>query len=523
MKKLSLRKKVKSAARALLTSSLVLSLTALPALASSHAEAPAISMDRYADNTDVYAFRSTEAGREGFVTIISNFIPFQDPSGGPQYYRFDDSVLYEIKIDNTGDGLEDITYQFRFTTQILNPRTILGMNTINENGPITSLTDPDYNMPQDYTVTRVDSSTGRRGRVLGSNLRMPPSNIGPRITPNYEAALAQPAIYPLGNGGRVFAGQRDESFFIDVGAVFDGLNFRSIGAGGGVDTLRSFNVNTIAIEVPIQDLTSTRAIPASPTAAGAVIGVFSTASRRSTRVLGQGPATGPGGNLGTQNNSGGFVQVSRLGNPLVNELVIPLGLKDAFNALSPVGDAIAAPFVLDPELPKIIRHVSGAFGFPGAPGIGVIEIPPAPRNDLVQIFATGIPVNPITGPNYTAFLSDGQPHEYLRLNVAIPVSATPNRLGLLGGDVAGFPNGRRVIDDVVDIELRASVGGTPFTPAFNRFPNNMLGDGVGANFEGFLSRFPYLQTPNAGDTPRPANFPAVAPLAEESAKGNTDK
>ena len=513
--KFLLIKRFKELALGSLVLLLVCSVTNIPALASSHAEAPMISMDRYADNTDVYAFRSTEAGRQGFVTILANFIPFQDPSGGPQFYRFDDSVLYEIKIDNTGDGLEDITYQFRFSTQIVNPNTILGMNALNEDGAISSLTDPDYNMRQTYTVTRVDQSSGRGGTVMAAGLRMAPSNIGPRVTPNYEANLAQPTIYPMGNGGRVFCGQRDESFFIDVGAVFDGLNFRSIGASGGVDTLRSFNVNTIAIEVPIQDLTRSRAVPAGPTAPDAVVGIFSTASRRTTRVLGRRP-DGVALPLGSLSNSGGFVQVSRLGNPLVNELVIPLGLKDAFNGLSPVGDAVAAPAVLDPQLAQIIRYINGTLGILG---VGDIMIPPAPRNDLVQIFATGIPVNAITGPNYTTFLSDGVPHEYLRLNVAIPPSATPNRLGLLGGDVAGFPNGRRVTDDVVDIELRAVVGGTPFTPDFNRFPNNALGDGVGVNFEGFLTRFPYLQTPNQGNQPRPTNFPApAAPAAGSSSE-----
>ncbi len=497
------RKKMKNQFRAIGKSltglALIFSMSVIPSFASSHAEAPLISMDRYADGTDVYAFRSTEAGRTGFVTIIANFIPFQDPSGGPQFFRFDDRVLYEIKIDNTGDGLEDITYQFQFTTQIVNDDTILGHTTVNENGVISSLADLDYNMPQTYSVQRIDGRFQRRGRFIAGGLRTPPSNVGPRVTPNYEQNLGQPAIYNLPGGGKVFAGQRDESFFIDVGAIFDGLAFRSIGATGGVDTLRSFNVNSIAIEVPIQDLTSTRTVPASPTAAGAVIGVFATASRRSTRVL---------NSDGTESTEGGFQQISRLGNPLVNELVIPLGLKNAFNSLSPVGDAVAAPFILDPELPKLIKLVFGLYG-PFSGGPININIPPPPRDDLVQIFATGIPVNAITGPNYTTFLSDGQPHEYMRLNTAIPPSATPSRLGLLGNDVAGFPNGRRVTDDVVDIELRAAVGGTPFTPAFNVAPNNAIGDGVAANFEGFLTRFPYLQTPNAGNTPRLANFPAA--------------
>ncbi len=465
---------------------LIVAVSGVPTLASSHAEAPLISMDRFADNTDTYAFRSVEPGREGFVTLIANFIPLQEPSGGPQWFRFDDSVLYEIKIDNTGDGREDITYQFQFKTSIVNGNTVLGQSTVNEDGVISSLTDPDYNMPQTYSVRRVDSSTGRRGRLLGSGFRTPPANIGPRVTPNYEQNLGAPAVYGLPGGGKVFAGQRDEYFYIDLG-VFDALNLRSVGMTGGIDTTKGYNVSTIAIEVPIQDLTRTRTIPAGPTSPDAVIGVWSTASRRTVQVI---------GSDGSRNTAGAWQQISRLGNPLVNEVVIPLNLKDAFNSLSPEFDAVAAPFVLDPELARLLSAVFG------------ITVPPPPRNDLVAIFATGIPVNEVTGPNYTTFLSDGQPHEYLRLNVAIPITpiGSINRLGLLGGDVAGFPNGRRVHDDVTDIALRAVAGGTPFTPATNVPPNNQLGDGVSMNPEGpLLTRFPYLLPPNAGNTPRTGN------------------
>jgi hypothetical protein len=485
IRKLFSKKRLTVMLLGLLVSSLLINDMAIPAQAASHSEAPLISMDRYADNTDTYAFRSTETGRDGFVTLIGNWIPFQEPSGGPHYYLFDDTVLYEIKIDNTGDGLEDITYQFQFTTQRVNTNTVLGHSTVNQDGVISNLTDIDYNIYQVYSVARVER-LGRRRRILASGLRTPPNNVGPRVTPNYETNLGQPAVYNLPGGGRVFAGQRDEGFYIDVGGVFDGINLRSIGSSGGVDSTKGFNVSAIAIEVPIQELTRTRAIPSGPTASDAVIGVWATSNRRSTTVLNPD---------GTRTMEGPYRQISRLGNPLVNEVVIPLGLKDAFNALSPQFDAVAAPAVLDPELPKIMRLLFG------------ITIPPAPRNDLVAIFATGIPVNPITGPNYTTFLSDGQPHEYLRLNVAIPPTpaAMRSRLGLLGGDVAGFPNGRRVGDDVTDIALRAVAGGTPFTPATNIPPNNTLGDGVSVNDVPFLERFPYLAPPNAGNTPRTSN------------------
>ncbi|MEO8042642.1 MAG: DUF4331 domain-containing protein, partial [Acidobacteriota bacterium] len=306
-------------------------------------------------------------------------------------------------------------------------------------------------------------------------------------------------------------GNRDEYFYIDLG-VFDAINYRTLTiqngqfVGNGIDSTQGYNVSTIAIEVPIEDLTSSRAVPSGPTASDAVIGVWATASRRTTRVI---------QNDGNRITAGAWQQISRLGNPLVNELVIPLGLKDAFNSLSPQFDAVAAPAVLDPEIPKIIKAALGLYS-----GIN-INIPPAPRNDLVSIFATGIPVNPITGPTYTTFLSDGQPHEYLRLNVAIPITpiGSMNRLGLLGGDVAGFPNGRRPFDDVTDIALRAVLGGTPFTPTFNVAPNNVIGDGVSSNPEGpLLARFPYLLPPNPGNTPRTSNIRPATGFSEMDTK-----
>ncbi|MEZ5427877.1 MAG: DUF4331 domain-containing protein [Pyrinomonadaceae bacterium] len=477
--------------RSLFTTLIVMALLSMSSLASSHSEAPLISVDRFADNTDVYAFRSLEPGREGFVTLIANYIPFQEPSGGPQYYRFDDNVRYEIKIDNTGDGREDLIYRFTFNTNTVNDATVFGMSTFNQNAIITSLDDPDYNQFQTYTVERIDNRLGRRpnkirGRYLGVGLKTPPSNIGLRTTPDYETNLGQPAVYDLPNGGKVFVGQRDEAFYVDLGAIFDTFNIGNT-LFGGVDTTQGFNISTIALEVPIEELTQTNLPPTSPTDPDAVIGVWATASRRSIRVLDDG---------NTRIESGDWKQVSRLGNPLVNEVVIPLGLKDKFNGSTPREDVIFAPSVVDPELARIFRDFFA------------LTVPSPPRQDLVSIFATGIPVNSVTGPNYTTFLSDGQPHEYLRLNVAIPPTpiAQIDRLGLLGGDVAGFPNGRRVQDDVVDIALRVVAGGTPFTPATNDFPNNVLGDGVGFNPEGpLLSRFPYLLPPTPGGVARTSN------------------
>ncbi len=475
----------------LVISSLFCGLAVRPVQASSHREAPLITSDPLADNTDVYAFRSTEAGREGFVTLIANFIPLEAPGAGPHYYRFDPTVLYEIKIDNTGDGVEDISYRFEFSNQIVNGDSVLGMAAPNEalqgkgktEPLITSLTDPDINEVQTYKVTRLDGRN-RAGRVIAPVLKTPPANIGERTTPNYEA-LAESAVHTIsnGNGMRVFAGQRDEGFFIAVNEIFDTLNLSSITATGGKDTLAGLNVHSIAIEVPIRDLTRNGTSPTDPTDANAVIGVWSTASRRTTNVL------NPLQTKGAKN--GEWVQVSRLGNPLVNEVVIPLKLKDAFNGLAPKDDAIAAPFVLDPQLPKLLKAVFK------------IDIPGAPRNDLVSIFATGIKAGSVpNAPTFNTFLSDGKPHEMMRLNVAIPPSAEPNPLGLLGGDPAGHPNGRRVFDDVTDIALRAMAGGTPFTPTTNKAPNNTLGDGVGQNDVPYLDKFPYLALPHPGNPSR---------------------
>jgi hypothetical protein len=284
----------------------------------------------------------------------------------------------------------------------------------------------------------------------------------------------------LPGGGRVFAGQRDEGFYIDVGSIFDTLNMRSITDKGGFDYTAGFNVHSIAIELPIKDLTRDGKMPKDSTAANSVIGVWATASRQTMQVMRSSHG---------KPKEGEWKQVSRLGNPLVNEVVIPLKLKNAFNTISPKDDAVAAPFVLDPQLPKLLKAVFK------------IDIPPAPRSDLVAIFATGIKAGSVPGaPHYNTFLSDGTPHEMLRLNVAI--QPTPpshqNRLGLLGGDFAGFPNGRRVGDDVTDIALRAMAGGTPFTPATNVAPNNGLGDGVDQNDVPYLHVFPYLGTPHAG-------------------------
>ena len=441
---------------------LIVTAAMLPGRASSHREAPLIAQDPMADNTDVYAF--VDPNDPDFVTLIANFIPLQKPDGGPNFYQFDPNVVYEIHIDNNADAVEDITYQWRFTTEIRNPGTFL-LNT----GPVTSLDDPDLNVRQFYNLIRIDGPrrTGS-ARQLAARLPVAPPNIGPRSFPNY-AALAGAVQQLLPAGNRVFAGQRDEGFYVDL-AVFDLLG---VGSGEVQDSTAGLNVNTLAIQVPIRDLTRNGAKPSGPNDPNAVIGIWSTASRFATATRAPGGIT----------YSGNLVQVSRLGNPLVNEVVIDLARKDAFNGLEPSGDAAALDRVLDPEVPKLLDAVFG------------VKSPAAPRNDLVTIFLTGIPgLN--QPPNVKA-------SEMLRLNTGIPPVSPQmggySNLGVLGGDIGGFPNGRRVGDDVLDIALRAVAGATPLTPAFNRSPNNTLGDGVDRNDVEYSRVFPYLALPHAGN------------------------
>lgn len=435
----------------------IATLAMMPGQASSHREAPLTAQDPMADNTDVYAFVSPNDADK--VTLIANFIPFQNPDGGPNFYQFDPNVVYEIHIDNNGDAVEDITYQWRFRTEIRNPATFL-YNT----GAVTSLDDPDLNVRQFYSLNRIDGPR-RTGTVreLSGRLPVPPPNIGPRSTPNYGALGG--GIQQLAGDVTVFAGQRDEGFYVDL-AIFDLLG---LGVGAVGDSTAGFNVSTLAIQVPRSALTRSGAAPSGATDPNAIIGVWSTASRFATRTL----------SAGAQAHTGNLVQVSRLGNPLVNEVVIDLARKDAFNAIEPTSDAVALDRVTDPEVPKLLKLIFN------------VDSPPAPRNDLVTIFLTGLP-----GLNQPANVRAA---EMLRLNMGIPPTASPNRMGVLGGDLAGYPNGRRVGDDVLDIVLQAAAGATPLTPSFLRSPNNALGDGVSQNDVPYLSSFPYLGIPHAGN------------------------
>jgi len=429
--------------------------------ASSHREAPLITEDPVADNTDVYAFVAPDA--PDTVTLVANWIPLEAPYGGPNFHKFGDDVLYTLNVDNNGDAVEDVTYEFRFTTRIVNPGTFLYAT-----GPVTSLDDADLNIRQTYSITEV---RGHKSRLLATGLPVAPANIGPRSTPNYEA-LANAATQTLPGGIKVFAGPRDDPFFVDLGSIFDLGGLRPLNpahviplaAANGVDGLAGFNTHSVVIQVPKSMLTTS----------DPVIGVWSTTYRRHTRVL--------RGDGAVPMHVGHWTQVSRLGMPLVNEVVIPLGQKDRFNASTPDRDAQFAQFVSDPELARLVP-----FLYPG------VSVPPAPRNsDIVPIFLTGVP-----GLNQPAKVN---PAEMIRLNTSIAPTPfnTQDRLGVLGGQLDGFPNGRRLVDDVTDIELRAIAGGTPFTPTFNVFPNNALTDGVDTNDVPFLTQFPYVGLPHQG-------------------------
>jgi hypothetical protein len=446
--------------------------------ASSHREAPLISQDPAADNTDLYAFVSPD--RPNTVTIVANYVPLEQPAGGPNFASFGDDVRYEVNVDNTGDGKEDITYRFRFHTKTRNPNTFL-YNT----GPINSLGDADWNRPQTYSVTRIRHGDAK---VLASGLRTPPVNIGPRSTPQY-GSLAADAVHDLGRGIKVFAGQRDDPFFVDLGSIFDLAGLRPLNnlhaiplaPADGVDGVSGYNTHTIALQVPIRQLTRNHAVPTDPSDRKAVIGVYASAERQRIRVLERD---------GTPRESSRWLQVSRLGEPLINEAVIPLGKKDHWNASDPEDDSQFVRFYGNPEVTRLENALYAALD----------NAPETKRDDLVAVLLTGVP-----GLNFTG----NTKADLLRLNVAIPPAGAPKRLGVLAGDFAGFPNGRRLSDDVVDIELRAfacSYGAAAsIVESFglcggnaHRTPNDLITDGVDANERSFSPHFPYVATPFSG-------------------------
>src|SRR6478672_11224932 len=382
---------------------------------SSHREAPEISKDPVADNTDVYAFVSPD--KPDTVTLIANFIPFQNPQGGPNFYEFGDEVLYEIHVSNRGDARPDVTYQFRFTTKIRNKDTFL-YNT----GPIGSITDPNWNRPQYYSVTRV--ARGDRPRTLASNLTCPPVNIGPRSTPDY-ATFTSAAVHAIQGGRTVFAGQRGEGFHVDLGSIFDlgtlrpfeNLHLIPSAAAVGVNGTQGLNVHSIALQVPISDLTRRGTTPTDPLDAGSVIGVWATASRQKSRIWDS--------ERGRHSWRGPYSQVSRLGNPLFNEVITPMAKKDRWNSTAPHDDSAFAGYVAKPELARLLPVL-----YPGVfPHLAAYT---KDRADLLAILLTGIPAGVV--PGFQNFTGATQA-DFLRLNMAIPPTMqNPSAAGLLGGD-----------------------------------------------------------------------------------------
>jgi hypothetical protein len=391
--------------------------------ASSHREAPLISEDPTADNTDLYAFRSPD--KPSTFTIVSNWIPGEDPAAGPNYYTFSQTARYNIYVDRNGDGRPDITYRFRFKTP----------------------TGPYFlgNTQQSWTATR-------NGKLFATG-KTPIDNIGPRFNgfvgvKDYERS-AEDTIVHKGSVS-IFAGQRDDPFFADVGAIFDLVAIRKAGttgnAGGGKDFLSGYNVHTIALQIPISELDTP----------SHTIGVWSATDRRNVVVDGK--------------LRRGWTQVSRLGEPLVNEVVIPTGLKDLWNRTSPAADGQFKKYYESPILAAVLNKLYK------------LDVPETGRDDLVAVLGTGIPKVTYTGPTFA---------DELRVNLAVPPAAHPNRMGVLGGDNAGFPNGRRLTDDVVDIEEQAVAG-------FLQGKKVPLGDGVNRDADGTLAHFPYVMTPHQG-------------------------
>ena len=483
-----------------------LCLACLPlAHAANHREAPITALDHKADITDVYAFRSY-GGSDPTpkVTLILGVDPFLDPANGPNWFPFDPDIVYELKVDNNNDAVEDLGLELRFTTQQTLPNLfqvyagVPGGAVAPANSPppvapgtgivpnrIASFTDAGLGQRQKYTLTLVRYSNGKSisRTVLGSNLATVPANVGPR-TMDY-AALFNAGVHSVSGGVKAFAGTTDDAFWIDLGGAFDTFNTHTfpiltasqdaLAANLSADTVSGYAVNSIAIELPVAMVTRTGAVEAA-TSTAATIGVWGTTSRPRLTVR-RSPLPMEG--------SGGFRQVQRMGNPLINELLVGTGFKDRFSMDVPKNDSQFANFFLDPALARVINALTA----------GAVAIPSPPRVDLLPVVtyappiaATGTPAGPVA--------------DLLRLNTGVAPTppASASRLGLLGGDGAGFPNGRRVFDDVTDIALRLVVGGVlaaPF-PGYSAAVGGSLGDGVNVNDAPYRTSFPYLADSPSG-------------------------
>ena len=440
-------------------------------MGSSHREAPRILKDPTADNTDVWAFTAPDAPDS--LTVVSNWIPFEDPAGGPNFYPLDENARYYVKIDNTGDGYEDVAYRWKFKTRFRNPESFLYAAPT-----VDSVNDPDLNLVQTYDLYKERYNAHRRlvsVRRITHNAPVVPDNIGPKTMPNFDPVEAG-GVTSLRGGGKSFVGPADDPFFADLGVIFDGVNIDMPGRpniglgnqGGGKDDLAGYNAKSFVLQVPESEVTRNRKPVAGPDANNAVVGVWSTTERRRGSVL----------SSRAHRSGRKWVQVSRLGNPLINEVIIPIGKKDKFNATSPADDAKNfGKYALNPEPARILNALFN---------LGVKE---TDRTDIVQALLTGVPGLTQIGNNPAAA-------DTLKLNLGVPPAANPNRFGVLAGDTAGFPNGRRLTDDVVDIELRVIAGALlKDDQGGKQIP---LGDGVDQNDKPLRSQFPYVAQANNG-------------------------
>ncbi len=493
--------------------------------ASSHREAPYVAGDPAIDNTDLYAFTSPD--KPTTATLIANWSPFQAPSGGPNFYPWATDAAYDINIDNNGDAKADITYRWVFKDvdtrgavnhgDKTNHGNIIGNGIggtfLYNDGAVNSLTDSHLLYRQTYTLTEIDTNQAgvASTKTLLTDIPVAPSNVGSASMPSYASLRAQAVaagqISAVNGGGQSYVAQADDPFFLDL-RVFDllyGTNLKEVGH----DTLSGYNVNTISLQVPKSDLAGMGNVTRNP-----VIGVWTTTSRSSTRTLAMTGA--PTTTAESTSPSGQYdAQVSRLGNPLVNEVVVPANLKDYFNRSRPDQDGALLGKVQNPELPYLVKNIYG-INNPNTLNHG------ATRPDLVATFLTGISTKVYAGTTFGGLGKFGgvnadlnsldinkdiakaglAPAEYLRLNMSIAPSAKPNRMGVLGGDLAGFPNGRRLADDITDEALQVTEG-------VLLGQSTGLGDGVNANDRPFLTTFPYIADPNSGSSVSPGRTPVT--------------
>ena len=458
---------------------------------SSHREAPRILKDPTADNTDVWAFTAPDA--KDSLTVVANWIPLADPAGGPNFYPLDENARYYVKVDNTGDGYEDVAYRWKFKTRFRNPNSFLYAAP-----QVTSVNDPDLNLVQTYYLYKETYNRNRRlvdVKRIAHNAPVVPDNVGPKTIPNF-AQVEAGGVTHLKGGGRTIVTPADDAFFVDLGTIFDGINIDKPGRpnigtgnqGGGKDDVAGYNTKSFVLQVPEREVTRDGKSVSGMKAGNSVVGVWSTTERKRGSVLA--PRASRKHKHGKR-----WVQVSRLGNPLINEVIIPIGKKDKFNATSPADDAKNfGQFALNPEPARVLNALFG---------LGIKE---TNRTDIVQALLTGV-------PGLTQIGNHPAAADTLKLNLGVSPASSPNRFGVLAGDTAGFPNGRRLADDVVDIELRV-IAGALLMPnqGGKQIP---LGDGVDRNDKALRAQFPYVPLANDGFSSQPKRTePQHAPVPQ---------